>query len=199
MCEGLSSATASNSSRTASMYEDLTARHTGNFSKDPYPPKSQLERHLCHIVTKVPTGPCTPPNASNTHRPSTPPHRQHRPSTPPPPLRIGTTNQTTTSLPQVATGLKKWRPKKGTTLKESLSLVQNWTGFSLRNPMIYDKVPRNGAPNRESDAPRVPSPLPPTRMPMKAFARINTMYVAHSQTSSSGSLPAAATTSVPEK
>jgi hypothetical protein len=48
-------------------------------------------------------------------------------------------------------------------------------------------MPRNGAPNGENDTPKASSLLPPTRVSVKAFTRINTKFVAHSHTSRSNS------------
>ena len=107
-------------------------------------------------------------SSSAAHGPSRPPH----------------------TLPRAEASLFKRRLQGGHDADgAAIARPASWTGFSPQDPMLQDTVPHSGASNGENDAPRAPSPLLPTRVPVKAFARMNTAPYARSQTNNSKQVP----------
>jgi hypothetical protein len=116
------------------------------------PPLSRHRVHHCNLHAS--------PRQTSTHGSSAQSHRHRTSASPPSPLS------------QADADLKGRRLQRGRDASGAVVAHPNWAGFSPREPCVAEGTPQR-CPQRGKRSSRSPSPLPLTRVSVKAFAQRN--------------------------
>jgi hypothetical protein len=117
------------------------------------PPPSRHRAHHCNVHAS--------PRQISTHGSLAQSHQNRTSASPPSPLT------------QADADLKRRRLQRGRDASGAVVAHPNWAGFSPREPCIAEEGTPQRCPQRGKRRSGSPSPLPLTRVSVKAFARRN--------------------------